>query len=108
MPSELSGGMVKRVALARALVMEPELLFLDEPTSGLDPINARSFDKLIKTLSKSLGLTIFMATHDLDSILSISDRVIVLGGGGILADGSPEDVVKVEDEWIREYFQART
>ncbi|OVE80286.1 ABC transporter ATP-binding protein [bacterium J17] len=104
MPSELSGGMRKRVALARALSLEPELLFLDEPTSGLDPISARSFDHLISTLSKSLGLTIFMVTHDLDSICSISDRVLVLEGGRVLADGPVEEVSNVDHPWIRSYF----
>jgi phospholipid/cholesterol/gamma-HCH transport system ATP-binding protein len=107
MPSELSGGMKKRVALARALALEPEILFLDEPTSGLDPISAREFDKLIKTLSESLGLTIFMVTHDLDSIISVSDRVIVLGEGKILADDSPDIVSKGNHPWIKSYFSTR-
>ena len=91
MPSELSGGMIKRVALARALALEPEILFLDEPTSGLDPISARKFDQLVHTLNKSLGLTIFIVTHDLDSIQSIADRVIVLGKGTVIADGPLEE-----------------
>lgn len=107
MPSELSGGMVKRAALARALALEPELLFLDEPTSGLDPINARAFDKLILTLSKSLGITVFMVTHDLDTIMSVPDRVIILGEGQILADGPVEKAAQVDHPWIRDYFSSR-
>jgi phospholipid/cholesterol/gamma-HCH transport system ATP-binding protein len=108
MPSELSGGMRKRVALARALALEPEILFLDEPTSGLDPISARAFDNLVQTLCKSLGLTIVMVTHDLDSIESIADRLIVLDQGKILADGLVSEVAKVDHPWIRSYFSART
>ena len=107
MPSELSGGMRKRVALARALALEPELLFLDEPTSGLDPINARAFDSLIRTLCDSLGLTIFMVTHDLDSIESIADRLIVLDQGKVLADGPVPEVARVDHPWIQEYFSSR-
>ncbi len=107
MPSELSGGMKKRVALARALALEPEVLFLDEPTSGLDPISAREFDKLIQTLSESLDLTIFMVTHDLDSIVSISDRVIVLGEGKVLADSSPVEITHIDHPWIKKYFSSR-
>ncbi len=107
MPSELSGGMRKRVALARALALEPEILFLDEPTSGLDPINARAFDHLIRTLSDSLGLTIFMVTHDLDTIGSITDRVICLGDGKVLADGTVKEVSQVNHPWIKEYFMSR-
>ena len=107
MPSELSGGMRKRVALARALALEPELLFLDEPTSGLDPINARAFDALIRTLSDSLGLTTFMVTHDLDSIESIADRLIVLDEGKVLADGTVKEVEKIDHPWIQSYFSSR-
>ncbi|MBL7661960.1 ATP-binding cassette domain-containing protein [bacterium] len=107
MPSELSGGMRKRAALARALALEPEFLFLDEPTSGLDPINARAFDKLIYTLSRSLGLTVMIVTHDLDSIISISDRVIVLDQGVVVADGSVSAVMQDRHPWIQEYFSSR-
>ena len=107
MPSELSGGMRKRVALARALALEPEVLFLDEPTSGLDPINARAFDRLIRTLADSLGLTVFMVTHDLDSIAAISDRIVVLDQGKVLAEGPLEQITKVDHPWIKSYFSTR-
>ncbi|NIA19741.1 MAG: ATP-binding cassette domain-containing protein [Xanthomonadaceae bacterium] len=107
MPSALSGGMRKRVALARALALEPELLFLDEPTSGLDPINARGFDQLVRTLCDNLGLTIFMVTHDLDTIEGITDRLLVIGKGVILADGTLEEVKKSDDPWIKSYFSTR-
>ena len=106
MPSELSGGMRKRVALARALALEPELLFLDEPTSGLDPIGARAFDELIVTLASSLGLTVMMVTHDLDS-LEVVDRVIVLGEGKIIADGPLGQVKQTAHPWIQSYFSSR-
>lgn len=107
MPAELSGGMRKRVALARALALEPEILFLDEPTSGLDPISARAFDHLVRVLSDSLGLTVFIVTHDLDTLLSIIDRVIVLSGGKVIADGTVDEVTRSDDPWIRDYFSAR-
>lgn len=107
MPSELSGGMRKRVALARALALEPEILFLDEPTSGLDPISARAFDRLVRVLSDSLGLTVFIVTHDLDTLLSIIDRVVVLSGGKVIADGSVDRVMQMDDPWIKDYFSAR-
>ena len=106
-PSQLSGGMRKRVALARALALEPEILFLDEPTSGLDPIGARAFDSLVRTLSDSLGLTVFMVTHDLDTILSIIDRVIALSAGKVVANGPVAAVRRTEHPWIQEYFSAR-
>lgn len=106
-PAELSGGMVKRAALARALALEPELLFLDEPTSGLDPITARAFDELIQTLVKNLGITVFMITHDLDSIWGIVDNLVVLGDGKLLAQGPVEKVAQVDHPWIRSYFAAR-
>jgi phospholipid/cholesterol/gamma-HCH transport system ATP-binding protein len=106
-PAELSGGMRKRVALARALALEPEILFLDEPTSGLDPISARAFDHLVRVLSDSLGLTVFIVTHDLDSLLSIADRTIVLAGGKVIADGRVDAVMKLDEPWIKSYFSAR-
>jgi phospholipid/cholesterol/gamma-HCH transport system ATP-binding protein len=106
-PAQLSGGMRKRVALARALALEPEILFLDEPTSGLDPISARAFDRLIRTLSDSLGLTVFMVTHDLDTLLSIIDRAIALSGGEVIADGPLAAVTSSNHPWIRQYFSAR-
>jgi phospholipid/cholesterol/gamma-HCH transport system ATP-binding protein len=107
MPAQLSGGMRKRVALARALALEPEILFLDEPTSGLDPIGARAFDALVRALSDSLGLTVFMVTHDLDTLLSIIDRAIALSAGKVIADGPIEAVRHSEQPWIKDYFSAR-
>jgi len=109
MPSELSGGMRKRVAIARAIALEPEVLFLDEPTSGLDPITARGFDRLVRSLVDDLGLTVFLVTHDLDTLLGVVDRLIVLGSGQgrVLADGTVRDVMAVDDAWIRDYFSVR-
>jgi phospholipid/cholesterol/gamma-HCH transport system ATP-binding protein len=107
MPSELSGGMRKRAALARALALDPELLFLDEPTSGLDPISARAFDRLIRLLSDSLGLTVFLVTHDLDTLLAMVDRIIVMANGKVLGQGSVDDLKKIDDPWLRDYFSAR-
>lgn len=107
MPSELSGGMRKRVALARALVLDPLLLFLDEPTSGLDPIGAHGFDELIKTLRDSLGITVIMITHDLDTLKTVADRIIVLSNGRILADGSYSEVSESSEPWVKEYFSVR-
>lgn len=107
MPSELSGGMRKRAALARALALDPELLFLDEPTSGLDPISARAFDRLIRLLSDSLGLTVFLVTHDLDTLLSMVDKIIVLAHGKVLGQGSVEDLKKIDDPWLQDYFSSR-
>ncbi len=107
MPSELSGGMRKRAALARALALDPELLFLDEPTSGLDPISARAFDRLIRLLSDSLGLTVFLVTHDLDTLLSMVDRIIVLSQGKVLGQGTVEELRTINDKWLRDYFSAR-
>jgi phospholipid/cholesterol/gamma-HCH transport system ATP-binding protein len=103
-PSELSGGMVKRAALARALALDPAVLFLDEPTAGLDPISAGAFDELIATLQATLGLTVFMVTHDLDSLYAICDRVAVLGRGKVIALGSIAELLQSEEPWIREYF----
>jgi len=103
-PSELSGGMIKRAALARALALDPEIVFLDEPTSGLDPIGAGDFDALIATLQKTLGLTVFMVTHDLDSLGTICDRIVALGEGKVLASGTLDDMVKTEHPWLKAYF----
>ncbi len=106
-PAQISGGMRKRVALARALALEPEILFLDEPTSGLDPVSARAFDALVRVLSESLGLTVFIVTHDLDTLLSIIDRAIVLSRAKVIADGPVGAVMQADDPWIRDYFSAR-
>lgn len=106
MPNELSGGMKKRVGLARALILEPEVIFLDEPTSGLDPIAARRFDDLIASLHADLGTVVFMISHDLVSIKRLSTRVIALGEGRIIADGSISEVRSSSDVWIREYFES--
>jgi phospholipid/cholesterol/gamma-HCH transport system ATP-binding protein len=103
-PAELSGGMIKRAALARALALDPELVFLDEPTSGLDPIGAAAFDELIRDLSESLGLTVFMITHDLDSLYAITDRVAVIADKKIVAEGPVAELERSEHPWIREYF----
>ena len=107
MPSELSGGMRKRAAIARAIALEPEVLFLDEPTSGLDPITARGFDRLVRSLVDELGLTVFLVTHDLDTLLGVVDRLIVLANGKVLADGTVRDVMALDDDWIRAYFSVR-
>jgi phospholipid/cholesterol/gamma-HCH transport system ATP-binding protein len=107
MPAELSGGMRKRAAIARAIALEPEVLFLDEPTSGLDPITARGFDRLVRSLVDDLGLTVFLVTHDLDTLLGVVDRLIVLAGGRVLADGAVREVMAVDDDWIRDYFSVR-
>ncbi len=107
MPSELSGGMRKRAAVARAIALEPEVLFLDEPTSGLDPITARGFDRLVRSLVDDLGLSVFLITHDLDTLHGVVDRLIVLANGHVLADGAVKEVMAVDDDWIREYFAVR-
>ncbi|MDB5444464.1 MAG: transporter related protein [Phenylobacterium sp.] len=103
-PAELSGGMRKRAGLARALALDPELLFLDEPTSGLDPIAAAAFDELIHDLSESLDLTVFMITHDLDTLYAITDRVAVLADKKIVAVAPVRELEKSDHPWIREYF----
>ena len=108
MPSELSGGMRKRAAIARALALEPEVIFLDEPTSGLDPITARAFDKLVRFLVDDLGVTVFLVTHDLDTLLTVVDRLIVLAKGKVLADGPVNEVMQTNDEWVQSYFSVRT
>lgn len=103
-PAELSGGMRKRVALARALAMDPEILFLDEPTAGLDPIGASAFDRLIRTLRDALGLSVFMVTHDLDTLYAICDRVAVLSQKRVLDVGPLQRVAANPDPWIQDYF----
>ena len=104
-PAELSGGMTKRVALARALALDPELVFLDEPTSGLDPISAAEFDDLILTLKRTLGLTVFMVTHDLDSLHRACDRVAAIAGGKVAAEGTAETLRHSNHPWVKSYFQ---
>jgi phospholipid/cholesterol/gamma-HCH transport system ATP-binding protein len=103
-PSDLSGGMRKRAALARALALDPDLVFLDEPTAGLDPIGAQKFDELVQSLSRALGLTVFLVTHDLDTLVAICDRVAVLSDGKVLAVGPLAEVRKNPHPWIQEYF----
>ena len=103
-PSELSGGMRKRAGLARALALDPEILFLDEPTAGLDPIGAAAFDELILKLQESLGLTVFMVTHDLDSLHAICDRIAVLAEKRVLVVGSMDAMLEHTHPWIRSYF----
>ncbi len=104
-PAQLSGGMVKRAALARALALDPELLFLDEPTAGLDPIGAAAFDQLILALRDSLGLTVFLITHDLDTLHAICDRVAVLAQRRVLVIGTLDEVANHPDAWVQEYFR---
>ncbi|MDI4655396.1 ABC transporter ATP-binding protein [Xanthobacter autotrophicus] len=104
LPSELSGGMIKRAALARSLALDPEILFLDEPTSGLDPIGAGEFDELIRTLQQTLGLTVFMVTHDLDSLHTVCDRIAALADGKVIAQGTIEDMMAEQHPWLRAYF----
>jgi len=103
-PAELSGGMRKRAGLARAIALDPELLFLDEPTAGLDPISAEAFDTLIRNLSDALGLTVFMITHDLDSLYALCDRVAVIADKKIVAVGPIAELERSDHPWIKEYF----
>lgn len=107
LPSELSGGMIKRAALARAISLDPEILFLDEPTSGLDPIGAGEFDELIATLQRTLGLTVFMVTHDLDSLYTVCDRIAALGDGRIIAQGTVDAMMASDHPWVRSYFHGK-
>jgi phospholipid/cholesterol/gamma-HCH transport system ATP-binding protein len=103
-PSDLSGGMIKRAALARALALDPDILFLDEPTAGLDPVGAAAFDRLILTLRDALGLSVFIVTHDLDTLYAITDRVAVLAQRRVLVNDALAVVAATDDAWIREYF----
>ncbi|HEY4773399.1 MAG TPA: ABC transporter ATP-binding protein [Xanthobacteraceae bacterium] len=106
-PAELSGGMIKRVALARALALDPEIVFLDEPTSGLDPIGAGEFDELIRTLQQTLGLTVYMVTHDLDSLHTICDRIAVLADGKVIVAGPISAMLASEHPWVKAYFRGK-
>jgi len=106
-PAELSGGMIKRVALARALALDPDIVFLDEPTSGLDPVGAAAFDELIRTLQRTLGLSVFMVTHDLDSLHAVCDRIAVLVDGRVIAAGPIEAMLASEHPWLRSYFRGK-
>lgn len=103
-PSELSGGMAKRAALARALTLDPEVLFLDEPTAGLDPIGAAAFDRLLRTLGNAFGLTVFLVTHDLDTLYAVCDRVAVLSQKRVLTADTLDAVTQTDDEWVQAYF----
>lgn len=106
-PSELSGGMIKRAALARALSLDPDIVFLDEPTSGLDPIGAAEFDELIAKLRDTMGLTVYMVTHDLDSLFTVADRIAVLGEGKVIAAGTLSAMLKHDNAWIKSYFRGK-
>ncbi len=107
LPWQLSGGMIKRAGLARALALDPDIVFLDEPTSGLDPIGAAEFDELVAKLRDTMGLTVYMVTHDLDSLFSVCDRIAVLGGRKVLVEGSIEDMMEVEEPWVKSYFRGK-
>jgi len=103
-PSELSGGMIKRAALARALALDPDIVFLDEPTAGLDPIGAARFDELVVNLRNALGLTVYMVTHDLDSLVTVCDRIAALGNGRLLEVGTLAQLQAADDPWLVDYF----
>jgi len=103
-PADLSGGMKKRAGLARALALDPEIVFLDEPTAGLDPIGATEFDELIRSLQQALGITVFLVTHDLDTLHATCDRVAVLAEKRVLVTGTMADMLKVDHPWVHEYF----
>jgi len=103
-PSDLSGGMRKRAALARALALDPDVLFLDEPTAGLDPIGAAAFDELVHQLSRSLGISVFLITHDLDTLVRVCDRIAVLGEKRIMINAPIQDVMAFDHPWVQEYF----
>lgn len=106
-PSELSGGMIKRAALARALALDPDIVFLDEPTSGLDPIGAAEFDELVIKLRDTMGLTVYMVTHDLDSLFTACDRIAVLGQKRVIVEGTIEEMLKIEEPWVKSYFRGK-
>jgi phospholipid/cholesterol/gamma-HCH transport system ATP-binding protein len=106
-PSQLSGGMIKRAALARALALDPDIVFLDEPTSGLDPIGAAEFDELVAKLRDTMGLTVYMVTHDLDSLFSVCDRIAVLGKKKVLVHGTVGEMLKSEEPWVKAYFRGK-
>jgi phospholipid/cholesterol/gamma-HCH transport system ATP-binding protein len=106
-PAEISGGMTKRAALARALALDPPIVFLDEPTSGLDPISAEEFDSLILTLQQTLGLTVFMVTHDLDSLNAVCDRIAVLADGRVVVEGPMSAMLACEHPWVKSYFRGK-
>jgi len=106
-PHQLSGGMIKRAALARALALDPDVVFLDEPTSGLDPIGAAEFDELVGKLRDTMGLTVYMVTHDLDSLFSVCDRIAVLGQKRVIVEGTIQDMLQVEEPWVKSYFRGK-
>lgn len=107
LPWQLSGGMIKRAGLARALALDPDIVFLDEPTSGLDPIGAAEFDELVAKLRDTMGLTVYMVTHDLDSLFSVCDRIAVLGRKKVLVEGTIEDMMQVDEPWVKSYFRGK-